>query len=165
LALDWPARPLVEYAVRVRRFLITVTLLGAVACGRAQATDPRAVLGNEMQHGGVDGRTGAPVGAPPPGDEDLDEPASPEECREAADHLVEFGIEASIREETDPAVKQKLQAEHARGDESQVLRELRQRWTKEWTQECLDRADSRGEVECILKTTREQDLERCAPAE
>jgi hypothetical protein len=150
----------------VRRFLMTLTLLGAAACGREQATDPRAVLGNEMQHGGVDGRTGQPVAAPPPtDDEDLDEPASPEECREAAEHLVEFGIEASIREETDPVAKQKLEAERARGEESQVLRDLRQRWTKEWTQECLDRADSRGEVHCILKATREEDLERCAPAE
>ena len=154
-----------EYAARVRRFLITVTLFGAVACGRTQATDPQAVLGNEMHHGGVDGRTGEPVAPAPGEDEDLDEPASPEECREAADHLVEFGVEAAIREETDPAAKQKLEAERARGEESQVFRDLRQRWSKEWTQECLDRADSRGEVQCILKATREQDLERCAPAE
>lgn len=119
-----------------------------------------------MQHGGVDGRTGERVVASPArGDRDLDEPASPDECREAADHLVQFGIEASIREETDPAIKQKLEAELARGEESQVLRDLRQRWSKEWTQECLDRGDSRGEVECILKATREADLERCAPSE
>ena len=78
---------------------------------------------------------------------------------------MQFGIEASIREESDPVIKQKLEAELARGEDSQVLRDLRQRWSKEWTQECLDRGDSRGEVECILKATREADLERCAPSE
>lgn len=146
--------------------LSAVVLLATLGCGQQQATDPRTVLGKEMQHGGVDGRTGEPVVASSArGDRDLDEPASPDECREAADHLVQFGIEASIREETDPAMKQKLEAELARGEESQVLKDLRQRWTKEWTQECLDRGDSRGEVECILKATREADLERCAPSE
>jgi hypothetical protein len=141
-------------------------LLTAIACGKQQAADPRAVLGKEMQHGGVDGRTGEPVvSSPARGDRDLDAPASPDECREAADHLVQFGIEASIREEPDPAVKQKLQAELARGEDSQVLKDLRQRWSKEWTQECLDRGDSKGEVECILNATREADLERCAPSE
>jgi len=148
----------------VHRHLASVLTLAALSCGKQQATDPRAVLGKEMQHGGVDGRTGEPVVASPArGDRDLDEPASPDECREAAEHLVQFGVEASIREETDPAMKQKLEAELARGEESQLLKDMRQRWTKQWTDECLSRGDSRGEVECILKATREADLERCAP--
>ena len=148
------------------RPFVLVAVFAALGCGRQQAEDPRTVLGKEMQHGGVDGRTGVPVvKTPPGGDRDLDEPASPDECQEAADHLVEFGIQASIREEPDPAMKKKLEAELARGEDSQMLNDLRQRWTKEWTQECLDRRDSRGEVECILKATREADLERCAPSE
>ncbi|HEY6725834.1 MAG TPA: hypothetical protein VI197_17490 [Polyangiaceae bacterium] len=150
----------------LRFLLLPAVLLAASGCGKQQAADPRAVLGKEMQHGGVDGRTGEPVVASPAhGDRDLDAPASPEECSEAAGHLVQFGIEASIREETDPAMKQKLEAELARGEDSQVLKDLRDRWTKEWTQECLDRGDSKGEVDCILKATREADLERCAPSD
>jgi len=152
--------------VRLPSSVALLATLGCLGCGQRQAADPRAVLGKEMQHGGVDGRTGEPVVASPArGDRDLDAPASPDECREAADHLVQFAIEASIREEADPAMKQKLEAELAPGEGSQVLKDLRDRWTKEWTQECLDRRDSKGEVECILKATREEDLERCAPSE
>lgn len=145
---------------------LILSLFLAASCGQKQAADPRAVLGEEMNYGGVDGRTGEPTGTPKPAvAEDDAEPASPDECREAAEHLVEFGLERAIEDEADPELKQKLKAELERGEDSDLLRQLRERWSKQWTQECLDRGDSRAEVRCILSATREEDLERCAPAE
>lgn len=119
-----------------------------------------------MNYGGVDGRTGEQkAAARPVKSEEGAEPADPDECREAAEHLVEFGLERAIEDETDPELKQKLKAELERGEDSDLLRQLRERWSKQWTQDCLDRGDSRAEVRCILSATREEDLERCAPSE
>jgi hypothetical protein len=135
------------------------------ACGKQEAADPKDVLGDDMNYGGVNGRTGDTVAPKAATGPDAARAAEPDECKAAADHLVDFAIERAIQEETDPAAKQRLETERQRGDESEVLRKMRAQWSQEWTQECLDRGDTRGEVRCILAATREADLERCAPAE
>jgi len=135
--------------------------LGLSACGQKQATDPRQVLGEHMQHGGVDGRSGQPTAARRAADERGAEPADEGECRDAAEHLVRLGIELAIQQEQDPEQKQRLAAEREEAEESEQAQAL----MRKWTQECLDRGDTRAEVECILEATREADLEACAPAE
>src|SRR5690606_38090809 len=111
-------------------------------------------------YGGVDGKTGQPALPPRPQHEDANEPAGPEECRDAAEHLVALGIELAIQEEEDPQEKKKLAAARKESLNSEQARAL----SRQWTQECIDRGDTRGEVGCILKARREADLERCAPA-
>jgi hypothetical protein len=152
---------LVSYAegVDARTSLLAVGLLLA-ACGRKQAADPRDVLGEEMRYRGVDGRTGTPAAAPVAEDPDAGKPADAEECRSAADHLVALGVDLAIQEERDPQQKQKLAAQREQSLASEQARAL----SREWTQQCLDRGDTRGEVACILRAQREAELERCAPS-
>jgi hypothetical protein len=130
-----------------------------LACGRKEATDPRDVLGDEMHHGGVDGRTGEVYSGPAPGGEDAGRPATADECRQEAEHLVALGIDLAILEETDPALKQRLQAEREQALKSKEAQQM----AREATQECLDRGDTLGETNCILKARRQVDIERCDP--
>lgn len=130
-----------------------------LACGRKEAADPRDVLGDEMHYGGVDGRTGESYVAPGPGGEDASRRATPEECQEEAEHLVALGVDLAIEEETDPAVKQRLQAEREQALKSEQARKM----AREATQECIDRGDTLGEVNCILNARRQADIERCDP--
>lgn len=146
------------HAVRVLATLMLGVLL--LGCGKREAADPRDVLGDEMTYGGVDGRTGEPT-APGKGKSGSDEPADTDECEAAAEHLVALGIDLAIQQEQDPQKKQQLQADRERALASAGARKLAQ----QWTQECLDRGDTRAEVRCILKATREADLERCAAGE
>ena len=88
------------------------------------------------------------------------DPASPEDCQAAARHLVELGIDLAIDEEKDPKKKQRLQAERARALESEEARAM----TRQWTQDCLDRADTEADVDCILRAQKESDLEKCGGA-
>lgn len=142
--------------VRVIRSLILISGL-VWGCGQKQAQDPQDVLGEHMTHGGVDGRTGQPVKLQTGGANESTDPASPEECQAAARHLVELGVDLAIQEEKDPQKKQRLQAERARALESEQARAM----TRQWTQECLDRADTEADVACIQEAEKEADLERC----
>ena len=142
--------------VRVIRSLMLISGF-AWGCGQKQAQDPRDVLGEHMTHGGVDGRTGQAMKPQSGEPRESTEPASPDECQAAARHLVELGVDLAIQEEKDPQKKHRLQVERAQALESEQARAM----TRQWTQECLDRADTEADVACILGARKEADLERC----
>ena len=146
------------YALPVRSIwhLVLISSL-AWGCGQKQAQDPRDVLGEHMTHGGVDGRTGQPVAQQVGQAPDGTDPAGPDECQAAARHLVELGIDLAIQEERDPKKKASLQAQRAQALESKQARAM----TRQWTQDCLDRADTEADVACILEARKEADLEKC----
>jgi len=149
-------------SVVLMRSWLHLGMLAISACGRKEAADPRDVLGQDMNYGGVDGRSGEvrPSSASGASDEG-NEAADADHCREGAEHLVELGIELAIQEETDPNAKAKLMNEREQALTSEQARTL----ASEWTKECLERGDTVAEVDCILKASRQSELERCAPGE
>ena len=156
----------------ILRYLQIIFWLGTVhlatGCGGPkEAENPRDLLGEDLNHGGVYGGGTAPdtPGAPPeepeqaakPGARKPGDPASSADCARAADHLVKLGIDLAIREETDQGKKQQMLQDR----EAALHSERAETHRKEWARECLERGTTVREAECIAKIRRELDIDAC----
>lgn len=138
---------------------------GAAGCvgGPKEAADPHQILGDDLAPGGVESTgassprpdpTAPPNAAhkPPP-----EPPATREECRRAARHVEEVGIDLAIDAETDPAKKKKMAADKGDTLASPEMKEHIQRGTEQ----CLQRGTTRREARCIAQIREERDIDRC----
>lgn len=138
-----------------------LTPIAAAGCGGPkEAQDPRAILGDDLEHGGVSG--GATTPDRRPAETRRDElPASRAECEAAARHLVELGIALAIRDESDPERRRQLESDRQQALESQRA----QRHIADWTRDCLQRGDSQRVARCIAQAASERDVDRCIGTE
>lgn len=152
---------------------LSVGLLGP-GCATKEAQDPKDILGDDESHEGAYG--GGDQSDTPPESEHKESSAkgtgqaaagkqgaspnaaaSEAECRTAARHLVELGIDLVIAEETDLAKKKKLLSEKRQAMDSAASRQH----VDQWTRECLANGTSRSEAQCIARVRSESDIDRC----
>jgi hypothetical protein len=155
-------------------------------CGAPkEAEDPKSIIGEDLTHEGVyGGATGqdsprdleleqegsAPKSQPSdrsaadkekaartPNQRSGHSDATEPECRAAASHLIDVGLDLAITEERDLEKKKRLLAEkRAAKNSSQVRAHI-----AEWTRECLARGTTRAEAQCIARIRNETDISRC----
>jgi hypothetical protein len=120
--------------------------------------DPRDILGDELDYGGVDARTATPGSsrAPDPAESQTG-PATRAECERACRHIVLLGFRLERTNEPDPARRRELEAEHARDMQSLEV----QRRIRELTDDCLAKRTSRREAKCILAVEHADQIDRC----
>ena len=111
--------------------------------------DPRDILGEDMEHEGVDSREGTGPTSVRGGDEPteqrpskpnpLDEPAGKAECRKAAAHVQEVLVKEGVVSEPSDAGIEKA------------------------TKGCVARGDTLREVRCLQRVSNNEDIDACLP--
>lgn len=138
--------------------LLLVALGG---CATKQAEDPRKILGDWMEHEGVDGSQGAQgssqprstrTAAPPP------KAASQKECKAAAQRIEELALELAVKDAESPEERDELEA--ARKKELGSPRFAAR--VEHATKECLGRETTSREAQCIARARSELDIDRCS---
>lgn len=134
--------------------------LSLIACPTKEAEDPKSILGDWTEHGGVDGTKGARGVAEPrseKGQTPAETLATKAECEAAGRRIEEMALELAVKEADD--------------DERAELESRRQAMLKsaafkarveEAGEECLGRDTTREEARCIARARSELDVDRCS---
>lgn len=141
------------------------SLAGAAGCvgGPKEAADPRQILGEDADQGGVESTGGSspkPDPRTPPSARKRpapEVPATRADCERATRHVETLGIDLAINTETDPARKKKMADERTSTLQSPEMKQQIERGTEQ----CLQRGTTRREARCISKIQNEQDIDRC----
>ena len=151
----WPSVPL---AFPVFGWPVALCLLG---CPSKEAEDPRAILGDWTEHGGVDGTRGARGVTEPrsaQGQGASDGLATRADCTAAARRIEELALELAVKDVDDPEARAKLDAQRKAELAGPAFRQR----VKEGAEECLSRDTSREEARCISRARSEMDVDRCS---
>lgn len=154
-----PSRYL-DYARRMHpsaRSYWPVVLVLEACGGSGEAADPSEILGEDLNYRGAN--TSAPSADAARQSDPSQQPASKADCERAAKKLVALGYDMAIAEETDPEKQRQLRNERGAALEGENAQQLVQTWTNE----CLERGDTKAETDCVARLESEDDITRCDP--